>query len=108
MPKTRILIVDDDQWLLESLAGWLGEQGWEPFVARTIPTARKAIETTPIDVCLIDVCLDREDGFELLSWVRRRGPSIPVVMMTGYGGPDAAIDCTGRYNSSGSPTKTRD
>ncbi|RMF39633.1 MAG: sigma-54-dependent Fis family transcriptional regulator [Planctomycetota bacterium] len=92
MLKQRILIVDDDQWLLESMAGWLKEQGWEPLTARSIQTARRALQSTPVDICLIDVCLDREDGFELLSWVRRTGPSIPVVMMTGYGGPDAAID----------------
>ena len=44
------------------------------------------------DVCLTDVCLEGDDGFTLLEWCGRKNPDLPVVLMTGYGGPDAAID----------------
>ncbi|GIW97323.1 MAG: sigma-54-dependent Fis family transcriptional regulator [Pirellulaceae bacterium] len=92
MSKSRLLIVDDDQWLLESMASWLAEQGFHVHTAPNLQTARRILAEHPVDVGLIDICLDNDDGFELLQWIRHHAAEMPVVMMTGYGGPDAAID----------------
>lgn len=94
MPVTkRLLLVDDDQWLSESLAGWLQEQEFSVRAVRNIAAAKAALQDGAFDVGLVDVCLDPgEDGFDLLKWCRKHAPDLPLCMMTGYGGPDAAIE----------------
>jgi DNA-binding NtrC family response regulator len=92
MTGHKLLLVDDDTWLLESMAGWLSEQGFRVTSAKSVSQAQKLLEQSQFDLCLADVCLDREDGFNLLKWSRKNVPDLPVVMMTGYGGPDAGIE----------------
>jgi DNA-binding NtrC family response regulator len=92
MSGYKLLLVDDDAWLLDSMSGWLGDQGFRVSTAASVLQAQKQLEASPFDLCLADVCLDREDGFTLLKWSRKRLPDLPVVMMTGYGGPDSGVD----------------
>lgn len=92
MSGHRLLLVDDDAWLLDSMRDWLAEQGFKVSTARTISQAQKHLEQSQFDICLIDVCLDREDGFALLKYCRKHFPDLPVMMMTGYGGPDSGVE----------------
>jgi DNA-binding NtrC family response regulator len=92
MSGNKLLLVDDDAWLLESMAQWLSDQGFRVATAKTIAQAQKQLQQNSFDLCLADVCLEREDGFNLLKWIRQHRPDLPVVMMTGYGSPDAAVD----------------
>lgn len=91
MPNSKLLLVDDDQWLLESMADWLQEQEFSVTCVRDAKSARKAISDNQFDVCLADVCLEDEDGFSLLGWCRTHASELPFLLMTGYGGPDAAV-----------------
>ncbi len=92
MTACKLLIVDDDKWLLESMAQWLAGQG---FLVRTACSAHQAkqavLEQVP-ELCLIDISLEGPDGFTLLKWCRQRAADMPVVMMTGYAGPDAGAE----------------
>ncbi len=88
----RLLIVDDDRWLLESMSDWLGTQGFAVTGATNIGQAKQHLKSTQFDVALFDISLDREDGFDLLAWSRRHVPELPVVMISGYAGPDAGVD----------------
>lgn len=90
--QEKLLLVDDDCWLLESMAQWLTEQGYRVSTASTAKAARNAIQNESFDLCLLDICLEGEDGLELLRWVRRHAPDMTAIMMTGYGGPDSAVD----------------
>ncbi|MBX3423014.1 MAG: sigma-54-dependent Fis family transcriptional regulator [Pirellulaceae bacterium] len=92
MASERLLLVDDDNWLLESMSQWLTEQGYRVTTARTVAQARKLAGQAAFDVCLADICLEGEDGFGLLQWSRQHQPELPVVMMTGYGGPDSGAE----------------
>lgn len=92
MSGEKLLLVDDDSWLLESMGQWLVEQDYRVSTARTIKQAQGQIQSERFDLCLVDVCLDREEGFDLLRWIRKQHTEIPVVMMTGYGGPDVGAD----------------
>lgn len=92
MSGHRILLVDDDAWLLDSMRDWLVEQGFKVSTAKTISQAQKLLEQSVFDLCLVDVCLDREDGFALLKWCKKHLPDLPVTMMTGYGGPDSGVE----------------
>lgn len=92
MQSHTLLLVDDDRWLLESMAGWLGEQGYEVQCVTTVAAAKRELEAAQYDVCLTDISLEGEDGFGLLAWCRKHASEMPVVMMTGYAGPDAGAE----------------
>ena len=54
--------------------------------------ARQRLKADTFDVCLVDVVLEGEDGFAFLSWCKQHHRELPVVMMTGYAGPDAGAE----------------
>lgn len=88
--KARLLIADDDQWLLESMAQWLTGEGYSVQTANSIEQTTKMLAKESFDLLLCDVRFDDGDGIALLRKVRKRFPHLPVLMMTGYAGPDAA------------------
>lgn len=88
----RLFIVDDDRWLLDSMIDWLGGQGFAVTGATSASAAKQQLKGSQYDVALLDVNLDGEDGFELLAWCRKHVPDLPVVMISGYAGPDAGVD----------------
>ncbi len=92
MQRTRLLLLDDDRWLLESMASWLAEQGFVVTTASTVAQARQRLKSDTFDVCLVDVILEGEEGFALLNWCKQNHPELPVIMMTGYAGPDAGAE----------------
>lgn len=92
MPK-NLLLVDDDQWLLESLAAWLSEQDFRVTPASSLRQAKQVLAADEFDICLVDVCMEGDqDGFDFLKFSRKNFPDVPVCLMTGYGGPDAAVE----------------
>lgn len=88
--KARLLIADDDRWLLESMQGWLTSEGYEVQTASRIDEANKKFSSYAPDLFLCDVRFDEGDGINLLRKVKKLNADIPVLMMTGYAGPDAA------------------
>ncbi len=88
--KARLLIADDDQWLLQSMAEWLSGEGYAVQTANSIEQTTKILAKESFDLLLCDVRFDDGDGIALLRKVRKRFPQLPVLMMTGYAGPDAA------------------
>ncbi|MGN6134709.1 MAG: sigma-54-dependent transcriptional regulator, partial [Aureliella sp.] len=90
--RHRLLIVDDDRWLLDSLVAWLSDQGFAVVGATTIAQAKQQLKSAAFDAGLLDINLDGEDGFELLAWCRKHVPELPVVMISGYAGPDSGAD----------------
>ncbi len=92
MRLIKLLLVDDDRWLLESMASWLSDQGFEVTPTSSALQARQKLKAEPFDVCLTDIVLEGDDGFSLLKHCRKQHPDVPVVMMTGYAGPDAGAE----------------
>jgi len=88
--KARLLIADDDQWLLESMAEWLNCEGYCVQTATSIEQTTKQLAKESYDLLLCDVRFDDGDGMALLTKVRKKYPNLPVLMMSGYAGPDAA------------------
>jgi DNA-binding NtrC family response regulator len=88
--KARLLIADDDRWLLESMADWLIGEGYSVQTANTLDEASKKLNIELPDLFLCDVRFDDGDGIGLLRKVKKRFSDLPVLMMTGYAGPDAA------------------
>ncbi len=93
--QPRILIADDDQWLLQSMSDWLSSEGFVVSTASTMEQTQRALATHPADLLLCDVRFEEGDGLQLLRRVRKKHPQLPIIMMTGYAGPDAARDAIG-------------
>ena len=79
----RVLIVEDDQHLTESLAFGLGESGYAVDAARTGNEALASLQVVPVDLIVLDVMLPGGvDGFEVARRVRRAGLETPILMLT--------------------------
>ena len=82
--KSTILIVDDDQYSLETMEALLFDQGYELALASNGPQALdKAVEIQP-DLILLDVMMPGMDGFEVCRRIRsdRHLREIPIIMVT--------------------------
>src|SRR5512142_467173 len=82
----RILIVDDDADIRSLLADYLGEQGWHVSTAQDGATMQEALDTTPIDLVVLDLTLPGSDGLTLCRDLRARS-AIPVIMLTARSAP---------------------
>jgi len=90
--KGRMLIVDDDRIILESLSEFLKLEGYEVETAVGFQPALKALERRPFSLVLTDVNMPGEGGFELLRVIRDRYPDVVVVIITGYGTIESAVE----------------
>lgn len=88
----KILLVDDDQQLLQSMGKWLTELGFQTFLAHNFESAGNFLARETIDVALVDVRLGPEDGFEILKHCRKHYPNTPVLLMTGYATINTGIE----------------
>ncbi len=88
----HLLLIDDDRWLLESMADWLRSEGFRTQTAARIPEAKRKFDEHEFQLVLCDVRLDDGDGMDLLRWMKKRQPQTPVLMMTGYAGPEAGSE----------------
>ncbi|NOZ39485.1 MAG: sigma-54-dependent Fis family transcriptional regulator [Planctomycetes bacterium] len=87
-----LLLVDDDRHLLESMADWLRDQGLAVDTSTGYGDALEKLRNKSYEMLLVDVRLQDGDGFDLLEQVRRNYPESHVVLMTGYGDADAAVE----------------
>lgn len=96
MKSGRLLLVDDDTHLLDSMAGWLREQGYFVLTARSCSTAIEQLRKEQFDLVLADIRLDHSgdagDGFDVLAWCRQNRPELMVVLLTGYGTVETGIE----------------
>jgi two-component system, OmpR family, response regulator len=82
---TRVLVVDDDARLYELLASYLEQNGMSPAHAASGRRALDLLEREAFDAVLLDVMMPEMDGLGVLSRVRARWPSLPVLMLTAKG-----------------------
>lgn len=91
MEQVRILVVDDELVIRESLAGWLKRDGYD---VSTLPSGEEAVETLKtksFDVILLDIQLDGMSGMEVLAHVKEEYPDIDVIMITAFGSVPSAV-----------------
>ncbi len=82
-PAVRVLIVDDEPDLSESVAWRLEQAGFELEVASDGPAALKAVRTTRPDLILLDLVLPGMSGIDVLREIRRISEEVPVVLISG-------------------------
>ncbi|MHC5212807.1 MAG: sigma-54-dependent transcriptional regulator [Planctomycetota bacterium] len=87
----KILVVDDETIVRESLGGWFEEDGYVVETAESAAEAlRKASETT-YDVALIDIKMPRMDGLELQTRLRAAQPGLTTIIMTAFASVETAV-----------------
>ena len=91
MAQTRILIVDDEMVIRESLAGWLRRDGYDVGTVASGEEAVDLLKQKGFDILLLDIQLDGMNGMELLSHVKEEYPDIDVVMITAFGSVQSAV-----------------
>ncbi len=90
--KIKILVVDDELSIRESLSGWLRQDGLEADAAADGNAALAMITEQRYDIMLIDVKMPEMDGLTLLKKLKETEPDIAVVMMTAQGAIQDAVD----------------
>ena len=89
-----VLIVDDEPSILQSLGGLLSDEGFEILTALNGYEALKLIETASPDIVLLDIWMPGIDGIETLKEIKAASPHIPVVIITGHGTIETAVNAT--------------
>lgn len=79
----RVLVVDDDLGVCQSVRDLLAEEGSDVLTAASGLEALKVLEHTTVDCIVSDVVMPDLDGYDLYMEVKRRGDT-PVLLMTGY------------------------
>jgi two-component system nitrogen regulation response regulator NtrX len=89
----EVLVVDDEADIRELVSGVLEDEGYAVRSAADSSSALEAIEDRRPSLVLLDVWLQgsRMDGLEMLQEVKRRDPSLPVLMISGHGNLDTAV-----------------
>lgn len=78
----RLLLVEDDAMIGESVRKGLQQDGFAVDWVQDGRAAEIALETNPYDTLLLDLGLPRKSGLEVLAALRRRGNAIPVLILT--------------------------
>jgi DNA-binding response OmpR family regulator len=79
----KVLVVDDDTAVRESVSKVLREEGYETVVAADGRVALQHFAAQPIDLLVLDLGLPYQTGWEVLAQVARKNPRLPVVIITG-------------------------
>ncbi len=92
----RILIVDDESAVRDSLRKWFEDDGYSVETACDAAVALKRLEAQKFDILLIDIRMPGMDGMELQEKLRAIDPNLIVIIMTAYASVDTAINALKR------------
>ena len=90
----NILIVDDEISIVESLQGIIVDEGYQALCATSGEEALQVIEQEQVDLVLMDVWMPGIDGIETLKRIKETTPHLPVIMISGHGTIDTAVQAT--------------
>lgn len=90
--KVRLLVVDDDAMVLESISTIFEFHGFEVWSCRNSSSALALLEQGQPDVLLTDIRMPGMSGTDLLLHLKQSGYTFPVLVMTGYADLDAAVN----------------
>ena len=92
----RILVVDDDRAIREGLSRVLAGEGYEVETAADAETALRRVPAMAPEIIITDLNLPGKDGLELISEVGELGIEATLIVLTGYGSIDTAVEATRR------------
>ncbi len=88
----KIILVDDEPSILSVLSVLLKAEGYEVVPVDSGVKASELIKTTPFDLMITDIRMRPVDGMTLLKQAREQQPSMSVLMITGYGSVETAVE----------------
>lgn len=95
MSTSHVLVVDDEADIRALIQDILSDEGYDVTVAADASEARTAREDAEFDLILLDIWMPETDGITLLrEWSEDGDLSCPVVIMSGHGTVDAAVEAT--------------
>lgn len=90
---SHILIVDDEAGILRGLSNLFEGEGFFVHAERSIPGALRVADDFDLDIAILDIRLKHdESGTDLLALLKERDPELPVLMITGYGSVESAVE----------------
>src|SRR3989304_4255677 len=89
--KHQVLVVDDEPDIREVLELTLGRMNLETRTASSLEEARYLLGEFKFDLCLTDMRLPDGNGIELVPFIQKKFPSLPVAMITAFGNMETAI-----------------
>ncbi|SFM64451.1 sigma-54-dependent transcriptional regulator [Thermodesulforhabdus norvegica] len=92
MARIRILVVDDELIVRESLVGWLKKTGYDVDAASGGVEALSRLNETEYDLVFLDIKMPDMSGIEVLKRIREVSPETMVVMITAFGSVDTAVE----------------
>jgi len=92
MKHASLLLIDDDRHVLDSMAGWLRDQGYDVEEASDFQEGVNWIEKKTFDLVLCDIRLPGRDGFDVLAYCRENHPALTVILLTGYGTVETGVE----------------
>lgn len=91
MPKTLVMIVDDEAGIRESLSGIFEDEGYDILTAKSGEEAIKLLKDHSPDLILLDIWLPEMDGIDTLKEIKALNSDIPVIIISGHGNIELAV-----------------
>jgi two-component system nitrogen regulation response regulator NtrX len=92
--SSKILVIDDEKSILESLAGILTDEGFSPVCVGSAEEGLKRLKSETVDLVLLDIWLPGMDGIEALKQIKEEYPELQVIMISGHGTIETAVQAT--------------
>jgi DNA-binding NtrC family response regulator len=89
--KGKLLIVDDEAIVRDSLSKWFGEEGYEVAAAASASDALTKLAEARWDAALVDIKMPGTDGIELQRRIHELDPEMITIIMTGYASVETAV-----------------
>jgi two-component system phosphate regulon sensor histidine kinase PhoR len=90
---STILLVDDEKWIRDSSHRLLTESGYDVITAENGQRALDFLSKNPVDLILLDLKMPVMGGEEFLQAIPPQHADVPVIVITGYGSLDIAVNC---------------
>ena len=92
MNRGKLLLIDDDRGVVQSMGEWLRGLGYDLETAMSRKEAVEVIDRKAFDVVIVDLRLQDGDGFEILTHCQETVPDTSVIMISGYGTVETAME----------------
>lgn len=87
----RILVVDDEESIRQSLSDVLKDEGFDVMLAGDGQEALKALDSNMPDLVILDIWMPEMDGTEVLKEIKKKYQYLEVIMISGHGNIEAAV-----------------
>ncbi len=89
--RSTALVIDDEPDIRELLALTLGRMDVDTVLAGDLAAARRQLAEREFDICLTDMRLPDGNGLELVEWIQKHAPGMPVAVITAHGNVETAV-----------------